>query len=194
MFDLAYPLEETVEIDGVEYPLNMSFDNILRLIDLQNDNEVPGIQQIELGLEMLIGTDLGDIPIEQKEEILYQLFKNAVGDGEEDHQSVDIDGNPMPQKKEKEVYSLKEDAEAIFASFYQDYGVDLFEMQGKLHWRKFKAMLSGLRPDTKFKEIVGIRTMEPPTGKGMEQERKRIKELQRIYALKGDEINDIEDD
>lgn len=193
MFDLAYPLTESVEIDGEEFPLNLAFDNVLRLVDMLGDSELSDIEQIEIGLQMLIGVDL-DVPIEKKEEIFYQLYKSTIGEDVEDNIPVDIDGNPMPQNQEKATYSLKEDAEAIFASFYQDYGIDLFEMQGKLHWNKFKAMLAGLRPDTKFKEIVGIRTMDLPTGKGSEKERKRIEELKRIYALKGDDTNDIDDD
>lgn len=180
--DLAYPLTETVEIDGKTYKLNMSFDNVLRLIDMLNDKQLNDITQIETGLYMLLGVEL-DYPIEKKEEIFYQIFYETIGKEVEENLPVDLDGNPMPQQKEEKIYSIKQDAPYIFASFYQDYGIDLFEMQGKLHWEKFKALLEGLRPDTKFKEIVNIRTMELPTGKGTEKQRKRIKELKEYYRL-----------
>ncbi|MEN0666907.1 bacteriophage Gp15 family protein [Caldifermentibacillus hisashii] len=180
--DLAYPLTETVEIDGKTYKLNMSFDNVLRLIDMLNDKQLNDITQIETGLYMLLGVEL-DYPIEKKEEIFYQIFYETIGKEVEENLPVDLDGNPMPQQKEEKIYSIKQDAPYIYASFYQDYGIDLFEMQGKLHWEKFKALLEGLRPDTKFKEIVNIRTMELPTGKGTEKQRKRIKELKEYYRL-----------
>lgn len=180
--DLAYPLTETVEIDGKTYKLNLSFDNVLRLIDMLNDKQLDDITQIETGLYMLLGVEL-DYPIEKKEEIFYQIFYETIGKETEENISVDLDGNPMPQHKEEKIYSIKQDAPYIFASFYQDYGIDLFEMQGKLHWEKFKALLAGLRPDTKFKEIVNIRTMELPTGKGTEKQRKQIKELKEYYRL-----------
>lgn len=180
--DLAYPLTETVEIDGKTYKLNMSFDNVLRLIDMLNDKQLNDITQIETGLYMLLGVEL-DYPIEKKEEIFYQIFYETIGKEVEENLPVDLDGNPMPQQKEDKIYSIKQDAPYIFASFYQDYGIDLFEVQGKLHWEKFKALLAGLRPDTKFKEIVNIRTMELPTGKGTEKQRKRIKELKEYYRL-----------
>lgn len=180
--DLAYPLTETVEIDGKTYKLNMSFDNVLRLIDMLNDKQLNDITQIETGLYMLLGVEL-DYPIEKKEEIFYQIFYETIGKEVEENLPVDLDGNPMPQQKEDKIYSIKQDAPYIYASFYQDYGIDLFEMQGKLHWEKFKALLAGLRPDTKFKEIVNIRTMELPTGKGTEKQRKRIKELKEYYRL-----------
>lgn len=180
--NLAYPLTETVEIDGKIYQIDLSFDNVLRLIDMLNDKELSDIVQIETGLLMLLGVDL-DYPIEKKEEIFYQIFYETIGKEVEESTPVDIEGNPMPVNKEEKIYSIKQDAPYIFASFYQDYGIDLFEMQGKLHWEKFKALLAGLRPDTKFKEIVNIRTMELPTGKGTEKQRKQIKELKEYYRL-----------
>ncbi len=187
MFNLAYPLEETVDINGVEYPLNTAFDNVLRLIDLQNDRSMTGQQQIEIGLQMLIGTDLEDIPIEQKEEILYQLFLSVVGDGEEPDVPRDIDGNPMPSSPQKKHYDYKQDAEIIYSSFMQCYGMDLFKMQGKLSWKKFQALLDGLSDDTMLKKVIDIRTCKVPTGKRTSEEAERINKLKRIYALKGDE-------
>lgn len=184
--NLAYPLTNSVEIDGVTYELDLSFDNVLRLVDMLNDDELSDITQIEIGLKMLFGVDL-DFKIDKKEEIFHQIFYETIGKEVEDSLPVDIEGNPMPQQKEEKVYSIKQDAAYIYASFYQDYGIDLYEMQGKLHWEKFKALLSGLKQDTKFKEVINIRTMELPTGKGSEKQRKNIIELQEYYALKGDD-------
>lgn len=187
MFDLAYPIDDTVEIDGITYKIDMSFDNILRLYDMLNDDELDDISQVLIGLEMLLGVCfLYDFQTQY--EIFERIFKEYIAKGVEDSHPVDIAGNPMPKSnKNEKIYSIKEDAEYIFASFYQDYGIDLFEQHGKLHWYKFVSLLSGLRSDTKFKEVIGIRSMELPTGKGMEKERKRIKELKEYYALKGDD-------
>ncbi|MEH7236752.1 Gp15 family bacteriophage protein [Bacillus sp. JJ1562] len=193
MFDLAYPLTESVEIDGIEFVVDLSFDNVLRLIDMLGDKEIPDYAQIEIGFEMLLRDQL-DYPFEKKAEIFYQLFESAIGSGQEGHASVDIEGNPMPQSKEKEVYSLKQDAEYIYASFMSDYGLDLFEQQGKLHWYKFKALLGGLTDGSKFLRVIEIRTADLPSGKGTEKQRKQMLELKRAYALKGDDVNDIEDD
>lgn len=186
--DLAYPLENSVEINGEEYKLDLSFDNVLRLIDMLNDKRLLPETQIKTGLKMLIGTDLPEYSLKEKEEILYQIFKETIAKDAEESAPVDLEGKPMPQAEEqKRVYSIKQDAPYIYASFYQDYGIDLFEMHGKLHWEKFKALLTGLRPDTKFKEIIEIRTMELPSGKGMEKQRAKIQKLKQIYKLKEDE-------
>lgn len=187
MFDLAYPLNETVDIDGITYDLDLSFSNVLRLIDLLNDEELTAQTQIDTGLYMLIGTELGNMDYEQKEEILFQIFNEAVGNNDENYQNVDIEGNPMPNAgsdNEKEQYSLKQDAAYIYASFMKDYHIDLKDEADTLHWDKFVALLHGLSEDTIFKQVLNIRTCELPTGKGTEKERSRIKKLKKIYELK----------
>jgi len=181
--DLGWPLDESVEIDGRKYPLNLAFDNVLRVIDMLNDKRMTDQNQINTGLKMLIGTDLPGYSLQKKEEIFYQLYTKTVGEDFEDSISVDIAGNPMPRKSGKRAYSLKQDAPYIFAAFYQTYGIDLFEMQGKLHWKKFKALLDALLPNSSFREIVEIRGAELPTGKGTEERRKQLIKLKQRYQL-----------
>lgn len=194
MFSLAYPIEDIASIDGVEYEIDMNFDTILRLIDMLGDKELDDEKQIETGLMMLLGVEL-DYEIEKKAEIFYELFDKKIAQGRKAEQAVDIAGNPMPSASDDEenIYSLVEDATYIYASFYQDYGIDLFDFQGKMHWNKFSALLGGLRENTKFKEVLGIRTMPLPTGKGSAEERKRVIELKKAYALKGQEV-EFDDD
>lgn len=192
MFNLAYPLIQTAVINGTTYELDMSFDNILRLIDMLNDDELTDWTQVETGLQMLIGTTLQDIEATQKVHIFQSLFMQAVQIEETVEQPVDIAGNPMPvaKKKSKELYSLIEDAEYIYASFMMDYRMDLFEWQGKLHWRKFQALLVGLSDETIFKKVLDIRDRPLPTGPGTEKERKNLIEAKRTYALKGQTISE----
>lgn len=181
--NLAYRLTETVEIDGTTHPIDLSFDNVLRLIDMLNDKDLNDETQIEIGLYMLLGVNL-DMKIETKEEVFYKIVQEILADDVDDNGPVDIEGNLMPKKKEETIYSIEQDSPYIYASFFQDYGIDLFEMQGKLHWEKFKALLEGLKVDTKFKEIINIRTMELPTGKGSDKQRKQVKELKEYYKIK----------
>lgn len=194
VFDLAYPLNDEVEIDGITYELDLAFDNVLRLIDMLGDKEIDDVTQIETGLQMLLGVEL-DYGIEKKEEVFYQLFKSTIGKDAEDSQPVDIEGNPMPtSEKEEKTYDLKQDAEYIYASFMSDYGIDLFEQQGKLHWLRFKALLGGLTDGSKFLRVIDIRTMKIPSGKGTAEQATQVRKLKKQYALKGDDINDFEED
>jgi len=186
MFKLTDTLINEIEINGRMYSLDMSFDNILSLIDMLNDKELDDVTQILTGIEMLVTEPL-ECPIEEKAEIFFKLYETLIDGNKEDDVEYDIEGNPMPvQSKEKEVdiYDIAQDAEYIYASFLQDYGMDLFEQQGILHWDKFKALLVGLRDDTKFKKVLEIRQMPLPKGKGTGEQRKQVEELKKAYALK----------
>ena len=151
-----------------------------------NDKELDDVTQILTGIEMLVTEPL-ECPIEEKAEIFFKLYDTLIDGNKEEDVEYDIEGNPMPvQSKEKEVdiYDIAQDAEYIYASFLQDYGMDLFEQQGILHWYKFKALLVGLRDDTKFKKVLEIRQMPLPKGKGSGEQRKQVEELKKAYALK----------
>lgn len=188
---LTYPPNEddVVIIDGKEYEINMAYDNILRVYEMLNDKTLDDAQQIVLGLAMLIGNG-GTLPFSLKvqEEVLYRIFQEKLGQGEERETITDIAGNPMPNAsaakgdngKEKTM-SLTQDAEYIFASFMQDYGIDLWEERGKMHWNKFMALLSGLSENTKLMKVIEIRTMDLPK-KG--KEREKVEKAKKQYKLK----------
>lgn len=186
MFNLAYSLEKTVDIGGKLYEVDMSYDNILRLYELLNDEEIDDRVQVEIALVMLLGVEL-DVNIQVKSDILRQIYTELIAGDLQMEQAVDIQGNPMPEvaKGNNPPYSIKQDAEYIYASFMQDYQIDLFEQQGKLDWRKFLALLDGLKGDTRFKEVVNIRTMELPSGKGSAKQREKINKAKKAYQLKG---------
>lgn len=186
MFSLTDILPTDVEINGTIHQIDLSFDNVLAVIDLLNDNEVNDAQQITAGLYMLLGINL-DYPLQEQANIFVMLFDTFINNEQQDDVEYDLEGNPMPQMQEDDdevLYDMKQDAQYIYASFLQCYSMDLFEQQGKLHWWKFKALLSGLSEDTKFKKVLEIRQMELPTGKGTGKQREAIKKIKRAYALK----------
>lgn len=186
MFTLTDVLPREVNINGSIYPIDLSFDNVLSVIDLLNDNEVNDAQQIVAGLYMLLGQDL-DCTLQEQADIFVMLFDTFINNEQIDDTEYDLEGNPMPHMQEDDneaLYDIKQDAQYIYASFLQCYKMDLFEQQGKLHWWKFKALLSGLSDDTKFKKVLEIRQMELPSGKGTGKQREAIKKIKRAYELK----------
>lgn len=129
---LQYRLEDTVEIEGVSYPIDLSFDTVLRLFDLLKDPVLTESEKIVLGLRLLLGVSfLCDI--ETQNEIFLSVLE-AFGIWERPKPRYDWKGNLMkPKMKEiaEEVFSFDHDAESIFAAFYQTYRIDLLETAGK---------------------------------------------------------------
>lgn len=196
MFSLYYKLNDVYEIDGVEYQVNASFDNILKLIDMTRDKTLATNYRVVLGIKMLFGkeTDLIQAyPFQELNDIFLDVFKIYVNQGKEPEIKKDLAGKPLPpefQKDKESSYSLKYDAEYIYSSFMQAYGIDLLEEQGKLHWFKFQALLAGLPEDTKFRQVVSIRLWKKPSKS--DNEESQMRELQEIYKLP-DEESEVEE-
>lgn len=185
MFSLYYKQDDSVEIEGNTYPLNISFDNILKVIDLMKDKRIANDKKVEIAIRIFFSFGNSEtIPFDF--DVQYKAFISIFDEyvkQEEKSQQYDLEGNPMPvySKDREKFYSLKHDAEFIYASFMQAYGIDLLEQQGKLHWFKFQALLSGLPKDTKFCEVVSIRQWKKPTKS--DTEAKQMRKLQEYYAL-----------
>lgn len=196
MFSLYYKQNDFYEIEGTSYPVNASFDNILKLIDMTRDKSLAPEYRVLLGIRMLFGkdTDLVNVySFKDLNDIFLDVFKIYVNQGKEPEVKKDLAGNPLPpeyQKDKESCYSLKHDAEYIFASFMQAYGIDLIEEQGKLHWFKFQALLAGLPEDTKFRQVVSIRLWKKPSKSDTEES--QMRELQEIYKLP-DEESEVEE-
>lgn len=196
MLSLGYPTENKIEINGKIYPVDMAYDNIIRLFDLLEDQSIDDLKKVFIGMEMLLDCNV----LKEDKTCDLELFVAAFvtiktefiidkGNGEP---LVDLQGDPMPQPKSKELYSLNYDADYIYASFVQAYGIDLTEVQGELDWRKFNALLQGLPSDTRFKEVVDIRQRPFATGKGSQKENKNLRDLKNMYALPGHNVEEGE--
>lgn len=187
MFTLSDPFEDEIEVGGETYRLNLSFDTVLRFFDLINDDHLLDVDKIEIAFHMFVDAD-DSFDFETKYNVIETIMKRFILDKDEgDLPEPDSDTETPQSGGTNKYYDFKKDAEFIYSSFMQEYGIDLIEQQGKLRWEKFKALLVGLRDKTKFKEIIGIRAMDLPRGKGMEGERRRISKLKKIYALDQDQ-------
>ena len=181
MFRINKKLETEIDIDGKIYQINMAFNNIMDFLEIMNNPKLADIEKIHYGFYQL----LGEVPELEPEELL-RVFEDIIRNFIQDEimeVPVDLEGNPMPVKKEKPVQDLELDASYIFVSFKQAYNIDLIDEQDKLDWRKFKVYLRELPDDSRLKQIINIRVQKLPTGKHAAKERERISKLKRIYAL-----------
>ena len=193
MLDLSRKLVDELVLDDVTYPLNLSFNKVLRMFDMWEDDEVPDYVKPHFALRILTGEKFEQLTAQEAMDVFEQVFdehiqiKKAI----EEVPEYDLAGNVMkPVKtgtstKKKRVYSLKYDGEYIYASFMQAYSIDLFEVQNKLHWKKFNALLAGLPEGTKLIEVVKIRSYEPQKG-DTQRYIDEMKELQEEYRLPDD--------
>ncbi len=189
MLDLSRKLTDKLVIDDEEFPLNLSFDNVLRLFEMWRDEDVPEFVKPHFGIRILTGETLEDFTVEEMSEVFNEVFEEhiSLSTVEDNHVEYDLAGNPMKTtasngKQEQAPYDIRFDGDYIYASFLQAYGIDLFDVQGELHWKKFNALLSGLPEGTKFMEVIKIRKWKPQKGDSAEY-KDEMRRLQKDYAL-----------
>ena len=163
MVSIFTPLPYEIAVDGRKYRLTPAFDNVLSMYKaIENLDEW---DRPEVMLHYLLDKPPKKPSVALLKSVLDVLFK--------------------PTKGGEKSFDYVQDSELIYAAFYQAYGIDLIEEQGKMHWWKFSSLLNGLPSDTRFSEIVSIRTRPiPAPTKYNEQERQNLIKLKQEYALK----------
>lgn len=178
-------LTTSFAFDGIEYDIDLAFDNVLDVFDVLQDKELREYEKAQINLALLLDEQEYNNPIE----LWNYIYENFIHKEVKPPIEYDLQGNPMPQHEEDEqeaYYDLVQDAEYIFSSFQQAYGMNLFKEQGKLHWFEFRALLNGLPSDTILQRIVQIRAWEPSKHDSAEY-KESMKKLQKAYALHKDE-------
>lgn len=188
MFSLFYKLDDRYKIDGKEYNVNASFDNILRLLDLIDDKTLLPAHRVVIALKMLIDDELEGYTFEEKAKIVREIMEDYVHAEDELVKKIgpelDIMGNPMKTRQAKSSFSFKYDAKWIYGSFWSEYQIDLFEQHGKLHWYKFKALFDCLSENSKIAQIISIRTWNPNDD---EKHDSKMRRLQSRFRLPDEE-------
>ena len=154
MLSLTESLVDKLNYHGKTYRLDLAFDTVLKFYELLDDDNLEDSEKISVAFEMFIGftPDDADFAIAVFQKINQYIAKQPYGDEGEPN----IDGNGQVVTPQK-YYSFTQDAEAIYASFREQYGINLLQEKGKLHWDEFKALFAGLGPNTYFQRIVEIR-------------------------------------
>jgi len=189
MFKIHEKLETEVEISGMIYKVDLSFNNVMKLLDLIKMPHIRDVEKVYTGIYLLLGTEL-ELERDQQFVVFETLIKTFVHTEDQQETQIDLEGNVMPNADKQQIYDLAHDATYIYTSFKHAYNINLFEEQGKLDWREFKILLRDLPDETKFKQVIDIRTRSYPKGKGMSEERKKLKELKRTFALPGSILDD----
>lgn len=215
MIDLSRKLTDKLVIDDKEYALDLSFDTVLKMFEMMRDADIPEYIKPHFAIRMLISKSLAGSTREEKAESFNNDFENysieemskvfksvfeehiSLADVKDNHVEYDLAGNPMKttasdDTKQRAPYDIRYDGDYIYASFLQAYGIDLFDVQGQLHWKKFNALLSGLPEGTKLMEVIKIRKWKAQKGDSAEY-KEEMRRLQKDYALPYEIIEEDEE-
>ena len=94
--------------------------------------------------------------------------------------------NTKAPVKVERVFDYKNDAELIYASFAQQYGIRL--INEAMHWIEFSTLFKNLSEDTAFRQVIRIRTMKAnDVPKEQRNDLAKLKELYKLPISKDDE-------
>lgn len=167
--------DHTICFRGREYILDLAYDTVLNIQRMLQERKLDDADLLMEALKLFGIPEKAILPSTQKEavDLLQEIFE----------QKVQTKMRPKVGKQKK-LFDFEEDGEYVYASFMQDYGIDLIDMQGKLPWQRFIALFQGLSDQTKIKEVMRIRGMElPEATKNNQKEIQNLMELKSYYAL-----------
>ena len=156
--------------------VNPAFDTVLEIQKLYREDSLTDYEKAEQALRMLVRNKWNQrlYTPPEKVKLLKEIWKRYI----ETKKRPQIKKNPLP------VLDFEEDGDYIYASFMQDYHIDLIDEQGRLPWKKFLYLFNGLSSDTKIKQVMQIRSMEVPRYNGKNAKQiQQINELKSYYAL-----------
>lgn len=187
MISLTNGLEHSIVIGNRIVEVDFAFDVVLKWYELLEDDSINDIEKTLIGFKMFIGeTDKYDEQqvVEAMQSISDYLSQSAYGNFDDEETEPDFEVEPEPPTK---YYSYTKDAEAIYASFLYDYNIDLVDVQGEMHWDKFKALFNNLSEDSPFQRIVKIRQTDPNEYKDDPKAMQSIIEAQEFYRLEDEQ-------
>ena len=145
MIKLYEPYPNEIELDGKPVRLDLSYDRVLRALDLQDETALTPADKLELQCALLLaeGEAVPEDPDEQARLLIaaFELF-------------------PKNERDSGERYiDFKQDAGLIRSAFFR-IGVDL--IRDRPHFLQFLELLSDLPSDTALMRTIQIRQAPVP--------------------------------
>lgn len=169
-------VDTTIRTPKGKILVNPAFDIVLEVRKLFQEKKLSEYDKVNQALEMLVENRwvLRVFTPMEKMKLLDEIIDKY----------VKVKKRPQFKKLVVPILDFDEDGDYIYASFMQQYRIDLLEEQGRLPWKKFLFLFNGLSADTKIKQVMRIRDMEIPQFNGKNQKRiQEILELKSYYAL-----------
>lgn len=176
------PLATSIFFNEKEYPLNLSFNRVLDVLEVIERKDILEFHKLTIMMSILIG------PNELNYADLVELWKlirdKYINLSDKKHVKYDLQGNVMPdieEEEDKKILDIQQDAKYIYASFRQ-IGINLYQEQNKMQWSEFQAILESLPDDTIMQKIIQIRVWQPSNGDSSKY-KMHMKKLQDKYRI-----------
>lgn len=161
-------LPDSLLIGGEIFPIFTDFRNWMQIEIIMHEESGSFLEKIPKLLKLCYAK----LP-QSMEEALHAMALFYMGK-EDDKRGV------RENRKSRRLYSFRQDAELIYAAFYQQYGMDLSD--ACLHWWQFRALFAGLGKETRFIQVVSYRAMDLSQIKNA-AEKKFYQRMKARYAL-----------
>lgn len=157
-------LTRSVFLGDIEYPIAWDFRAGIKLELLLDDPDVSDADKKSSALKLFYGVARWEeaqikqnpVPylnfIDHVQEAITQLLEFYIGP-----EKSGVQGGSGGKGQQERIYSFNDDASRIYASFFQQYHIDLSKV--KLHWWKFKALFEGLSEETSMRKVMDIRSL-----------------------------------
>lgn len=133
-------LPNGVTVDGKFYKMDFDFRNVLRMMEVLDDNNLmPGARAYN-ALHCLC----------KRPKNVFKVLEAVKG----------LLFTAPRKKADQKVTDWVQDAGLIRAAFRQAYGIDLY--RDNLHWIEFTELLNAIPEGNRYSEIVGIRARPMP--------------------------------
>ena len=133
-------LPDSIEIDGRKYRLNLDFRNVLKLMYVMEREDILPAAREYLALKCVMRR-----PPKDWHKAFYMVHRMLFGES---------------TRTSERITSFEQDADMIRAAFMQEYGINLY--RDKLHWFEFTAFLYNLPNESKYTDVIGIRSRPIP--------------------------------
>ena len=178
---LTDALPEVVEIDGEAWPINTDFSVGVRFELLMQDRALTDEERLGRALSLYYPELPPDLPTALDGLLWFYSCARA----RDEATAAEAPGHHRgaPGKSIRKAYCFQQDADLIFAAFWEAYGIDLNAVEG-LHWWKFRALFKALPSECEFCKVMGYRTADT---KGMTRKQKELSgRMKKLYALKNE--------
>ena len=139
-----------IKFDDRIYHVNLAFDTVIKYLELAESDEP---DQEEKAIGLFFGDQ--ELPLDPDFfESSFKLINETITKAPyQSNSSMNFGMQVAPQQ----LYSYRQDADAIYASFLMQYHIDLLKERGKMHWCVFRALFDGLNEDTPIQRIIDLR-------------------------------------